>query len=91
MRRATMCTGMPASSSAVAWIPMLGPPILDELNMPVPTQHDRDMAEIDDLHGVVLIRLRTLQHAGARHVGASVREAVEQYVAAVTALAATDR
>jgi hypothetical protein len=34
--------------------------------MPVPTQHDRDMAEIDDLHGVVMIRLRTLQHAGTR-------------------------
>ena len=54
--------------------------------MPIPTQYDRDLAEIDDLHGFVIIRLRTLQHGGAGHNGGDVRQAWEQYTAAVTAL-----
>jgi hypothetical protein len=34
-----------------------------------------------------MTRLRTLQHAGARHDRASMRAALDQYVAAVMALA----
>jgi hypothetical protein len=59
--------------------------------MPIPTQHDRAMAEVDDLHGVVMIRLRTLQHAGARRGVAGVRLALEDYATAVLTLAEVGR
>lgn len=55
--------------------------------MPIPTQHDRAMAEIDDLHGVVVIRLRTMRYSGARQGAAGVREALREYTDAVMALA----
>jgi len=55
--------------------------------MPIPTQHDRDLAEVDDFHSVVTVRLRTLHHAGPRRDGASVREALARYVEAVETLA----
>jgi hypothetical protein len=55
--------------------------------MPIPTEYDRKLGEIDDLAGVVMIRLRTLQHAGSRRDGESVRAALDQYAAAVRALA----
>jgi len=32
--------------------------------MPIPTQHDRDLAEVDDFHSVVMVRLRTLARDG---------------------------
>jgi hypothetical protein len=45
--------------------------------MPIPTQHDRDLANIADLHGVMMVRLRTLQHSGAaRNVEASPRRSI---------------
>jgi hypothetical protein len=55
--------------------------------MPIPTEYDRQLAEIDDLQAVVMIRLRTLRHAGAHHGAEAVCEALEQYVKAVKALA----
>ena len=55
--------------------------------MPIPTEHDRQLGEIDDLAALVMIRLRTFHRAGARGDADNVRDAVDQYVAAVKALA----
>jgi hypothetical protein len=57
--------------------------------MPIPTQFDRKLGEIDDLQAVVMIRLRTLQRAGVRGDPDSVREPLDRYVDAVKALAAS--
>jgi hypothetical protein len=59
--------------------------------MPIPTAHDRSLAKIDDLHGCVLIKLRTLQHAGAAGHGVTgLRELLQTYVDQVMALARDD-
>jgi hypothetical protein len=55
--------------------------------MATPTAYNRGLGEIDDLHGVEMIRLRALQRAGAHRDSESVREAIDRYVAAVRALA----
>jgi hypothetical protein len=55
--------------------------------MPIPTPYDRSLGEIDDLHGCVLIKLRTLQHAGAGHGVTGLRELLQTYVDQVLALA----
>jgi hypothetical protein len=47
--------------------------------MTVPTQADRSLAEIDDLHGAVLVRLRTWCHAGPCRDPARIREALQAY------------
>jgi len=53
--------------------------------MPIPTAFDRHLGEIDDLQAVVMIRLRTMQRAGARYDPESVREPLDRYVEAVRA------
>lgn len=49
--------------------------------------HDRQLGEIDDLAAVVMIRLRTLYRAGVRGDPETVRDAPDQYVRAVKAMA----
>lgn len=53
--------------------------------MSIPTRHDHDMAEIEALHGVVMVRLRTWHRAGARRTDAGVKEALAAYADAVMA------
>ena len=55
--------------------------------MPIPTELDRRLGEIDDLAAVVMIRLRTFIRAGVRSDPETVRDALDQYVAAVKAQA----
>jgi len=55
--------------------------------MPIPTEHDARLCEIDDLAAVVMIKLRTLQRAGAHGKPETVREPLRQYVEAVCSLA----
>lgn len=54
--------------------------------MPIPTKFDHDLSAVDDLHNVTMTRLRTLRRAGARRDAAGVRQALDQYMAAVQAL-----
>ncbi|MCK1480488.1 hypothetical protein IVB27_38590 [Bradyrhizobium sp. 197] len=55
--------------------------------MPIPTAIDRSIAEIDDLHNLVLVRLRTWQRAGPNHRDpASIRQALRDYADAVVAV-----
>jgi hypothetical protein len=49
--------------------------------MPIPTKFDHDLSAVDDLHNVTMTRLRTL-----RRDAAGVRQALDQYMAAVQAL-----
>jgi hypothetical protein len=44
--------------------------------MPIPTDAERRLGEIDDLHSVVLVRLRTWHHAGPDRDPKSIREAL---------------
>lgn len=58
--------------------------------MAIPTQADRDMAEIDALHGCVMTALRTQQHAAPRDLDGMrvrLRATLQGYVDAVLALA----
>jgi hypothetical protein len=55
--------------------------------MPIPTEHDRRLGEIDDLAAVVMIRLRTFYRAGVRGDPEAIRDALDQYVAAMKAQA----
>lgn len=48
--------------------------------MAIPTATDHKLAEIDDLHGTVMVRLRTYTHAGANRDPRSIREAAQTYV-----------
>ena len=52
--------------------------------MPIPTAYDQRLAEIDDLHGAVTVRLRTYRYAGQNRDPASIRKALQAYVEAVT-------
>ena len=51
--------------------------------MPIPTQFDRAIAEIDDLGVAVLNRLRIYHRAGPNRDPASIRAALQDYVTAV--------
>jgi hypothetical protein len=55
--------------------------------MAIPTKFDAQLAEIDDLAGCVMIKLRTLQHAGASRDISGLRELLQNYVDRVMALA----
>lgn len=55
--------------------------------MAIPTQFDAQLAEIDDLAGCVMIKLRTLQHAGGSRDIRGLRELLQTYVDQVMALA----
>ena len=62
--------------------------------MPIPTQHDRDLGEIDDAASSIMVQLRTMQHAAARDVPrmrAALRERLQTYVDQVMALARDGR
>jgi hypothetical protein len=50
----------------------------------IPTQVDRDLAEIDSAASTVLLRLRTYHHAGPNRTPATIREALQVYVDKVT-------
>jgi hypothetical protein len=52
--------------------------------MPIPTHIDAALGEIDDLHAVVMVRVRTWHHAGPGRDPKSIREALQAYVDAVT-------
>jgi hypothetical protein len=47
--------------------------------MPIPTKSDYEIAAIDDLHSVVLTRLRVWQRGGPHRDAKSVREALQEY------------
>jgi len=55
--------------------------------MPIPTEYDARLGEIDDLAAAVMIKLRTLQRAGAHGKPETVKEPLRQYVEAVCSLA----
>jgi hypothetical protein len=59
--------------------------------MPIPTRQDQDLADIDDTHGVIMVRLRTWSHAGPRRDPASIRAALQQYVDQVAAFTNADQ
>jgi hypothetical protein len=52
--------------------------------MAIPTKDDGDLSMIDDLNGVILVRLRTLRYAGQGRDSAPIREALQSYVDKVT-------
>ncbi|WP_027578547.1 hypothetical protein [Bradyrhizobium sp. Ai1a-2] len=54
--------------------------------MAIPTREDYALAEIDNLHGNVMVRLKNFRWANARVKDpAAIREALVAYVDAVTA------
>ena len=56
----------------------------------IPTRHDGELAEIENLAAGIMTQLRTLQHAGARDVprmSAALRDALQNYVDRVMATA----
>ncbi|AWM07624.1 hypothetical protein [Bradyrhizobium symbiodeficiens] len=48
--------------------------------MPVPTQADHQLDDLENLHGAVMIKLRTWQHAGRRRDPEAVRRLLQAYV-----------
>jgi hypothetical protein len=46
--------------------------------MPIPTAIDGTLREIDDMHAVILVRLRTFHHSDRRDPR-SIREALQDY------------
>jgi hypothetical protein len=54
--------------------------------MPIPTRADQQLAEIDDLRGAIMVRLRVYRYAGKNRNPASIREALVEYANAVTDL-----
>ena len=54
--------------------------------MPIPNSIEAALSEIDDLHSVVLVRLRTWHHAGPDRDAASITVALRAYVDAVRSL-----
>jgi len=54
--------------------------------MPIPTEHDARLCEVDDLAALIMIKLRILQRAGSRGDLESVLSALRQYNAAVKLL-----
>jgi hypothetical protein len=55
--------------------------------MPIPTPFDHRLAEIDDLAAAVMIKLRTIRHAGDARDVSGLRELLQTYVDQVMALA----
>jgi hypothetical protein len=47
--------------------------------MPIPGPVDAALAEIDDLHNSILVRLRVWQRAGPNRDPKSIREALQTY------------
>jgi hypothetical protein len=47
--------------------------------MPIPGPADAALAEIDDLHSVVLVRLRTFHFSGGTRDPKSIRDALQEY------------
>jgi len=47
--------------------------------MAIPTKADGDLAAIDDLHSVIMVRLRNFRHAGANRSSSSVTSALRDY------------
>jgi hypothetical protein len=52
--------------------------------MSIPGDIERRLGEIDDLHSLVLVRLRSWHHAGPTRDPRQISEALRQYVDAVT-------
>jgi hypothetical protein len=52
--------------------------------MSLPTKSDYDMSAIDDLHSVVMVRLRVWRHAGPDRDPRNITAALREYVDAVT-------
>ncbi|RXH15221.1 hypothetical protein [Bradyrhizobium guangzhouense] len=48
--------------------------------MGIPTRQDHALAELESLHGVVMVRCRALIHAGPRRDPTSIREACQAYI-----------
>jgi len=61
--------------------------IWQEATGAIPTKFDGQLAEIDDLAGCIMIKLRTLHHAGANGDTNGLRDLLEAYVDAVMTLA----
>jgi hypothetical protein len=58
--------------------------------MAIPTSIDAALGEVDDLHSVVLVRVRTWHRAGPDRDAASITAALRAYVDAVTAFVNRD-
>ena len=52
--------------------------------MSIPTRDDRRINEIGDLHHCILTRLQIYRRGGPDHDPANIREALQDYVSAVT-------
>jgi hypothetical protein len=48
--------------------------------MPIPGPVDAVLSELEDLHSVILVRLRTWHHAGSGRDPQAVRAALRQYI-----------
>ena len=59
--------------------------------MAIPARIDAALGEIDDLHSIVLVRVRTWHHAGPDRDAATITAALRAYVAAVTKVVNGDR
>jgi hypothetical protein len=53
--------------------------------MSIPTRQDHALAELENLHSVVMVRCRAFVHAGERRDPASIRTALQAYADAVVA------
>ncbi|MGM4870662.1 hypothetical protein AB7645_05475 [Bradyrhizobium sp. 956_D2_N1_5] len=54
--------------------------------MGIPTSQDHALADIEALHGVVMVRCRAFVHARQSRNPASIKEALRDYADAVVAL-----
>ena len=59
--------------------------------MAIPTKFDGQLAEIEDMAGCVMIKLRTMHRAKGESDIAGLRELLQQYVDHVMAVAKADR
>lgn len=53
--------------------------------MAIPTRQDYSLAELENLHSVVMVRCRAFVHAGQRRDPAGIRDALVTYADAVIA------
>ena len=58
--------------------------------MAIPTGIDAVLGEVDDLHAVVMVRLRVWHHGGPDRDAKRITEALRAYVDAVTAFVNVD-
>lgn len=51
--------------------------------MPIPTPRDHQLDDLENLHGAIMIALRTYQHAGRRRDPEAIRRMLVNYAGSV--------